>query len=386
MSIPEELPIDIVNEGQNSIIKVMGVGGGGGNAVNYMYEKGIHGVSFLVCNTDKQVLDKSRIPHKLQLGESGLGAGGNPEVSKRLAEESEELIKQAFDDGTKMVFITAGMGGGTGTGAAPVVARIAREMDILTVGIVTIPFKFEGPDKIRIAMTGVKEIADNVDALLVINNERLIDMYGELDLQEGFRKADDVLANAAKSIAEIITIPGYINTDFADVYNTLKDGHIAIMNVGEAEGDSRITKALDNALESPLANNADVRGASRILMQINCKSMKSSELNQIQEFTKRIGNSVNVRWGVTFDESLGEKVRVILVATGYDLEQLPGIIPTDETEIDKAAQQAYTKDINKREPFRPTRTEGKQSPIIDIDELDNEDPDEIPAYLRKKNR
>ena len=385
MSIPEELPIEIVTEEENSIIKVMGVGGGGCNAVNYMYATGIHGVSFLVCNTDKQSLGSSLIPHKLQLG-PGLGAGGRPEVSQKYAEESAEKIKEALNDGTKMVFITAGMGGGTGTGAAPVVARIAREMDILTIGIVTIPFQFEGPNKIRTAMAGVKGMADNVDALLVINNERLTEMYGDLDLQEGFRKADDVLAKAAKSIAEIITVPGYINIDFADVYNTLKDGRVAIMNVGEAEGEQRIAKALENALESPLANNADVRGASRILMQLNCKSMKGSELQQVTEFTQRIGRSVDVSWGVTFDDTLGDKVKVILVATGYDLDQLPGVIPTNENDYEGAAQHAYSKDIKQKEKFRPTQTEGQRAAIIDIDDDPVDDPEDVPTWLRKKNK
>ena len=383
MSLPEELPIDLTVE-DNSIIKVMGVGGGGCNAVNYMYEMGIHGVSFLVCNTDQQVLRTSRVPHKLQLGSEGLGAGGRPEVSRKYAEESSEAIRNALNDGTKMVFITAGMGGGTGTGAAPVVAKIAREMDILTIGIVTIPFLFEGPSKIKTAMMGVKEIAANVDALLVINNQRLTEMYGDLDLQDGFRKADDVLAKAAKSIAEIITIPGYINIDFADVYNTLKNGHIAIMNVGEAEGEDRITQALENALDSPLANNADVRGASRILMQLNCKSMKGSELQQVTEFTKRIGNGVDVSWGVTFDESLGDKVKVILVATGYELDSVNGIIPTSDEQIDAITQSTYNDKIKQTAPFRPKTSKETIVDITDIDAIEGEDLEDTPAWLRNK--
>ena len=374
MSLPEELPIKLTVE-DNSIIKVMGVGGGGCNAVNYMYDMGIHGVSFLVCNTDKQSLGGSRVPQKLQLG-PGLGAGGRPEVSRNYAEESAEAIRAALDDGTKMVFITAGMGGGTGTGAAPVVARIAREMDILTIGIVTIPFQFEGPNKIEIAMRGVKDMAANVDALLVINNQRLTEMYGDLDLQVGFSKADDVLAKAAKSIAEIITIPGYINIDFADVSNTLKNGHVAIMNVGEGEGENRVTQALENALESPLANNADVRGASRILMQLTCKSMKGSELQQVTDFTKRIGNGVDVSWGVTFDDTLEDKVKVTLVATGYELESLSGIIPTSDDDIKAATQNTYDK--------VPKRVRAKDT--IDLNDLnhDDDDLDETPAYLRNK--
>ena len=250
--------VDVINDlglelTQDTIIKVMGVGGGGCNAVNYLYSQGITDVSFLVCNTDKQCLSRSSVPAKLQLG-PGWGAGGKPEVAQQYAEENRERIREALNDGTQMLFITAGMGGGTGTGASSIVAEVAREMDILTVGIVTIPFAFEGPVKIKKAMTGVARLAEHVDAILVINNQKLLHIYPDFSMLNAFKKSDDVVANAARSIAEIITVPGYINTDFADVYNTLKNGNVAIMSVGSANGEDRITQAIHEALHSPLVN------------------------------------------------------------------------------------------------------------------------------------
>ncbi len=246
------------------IIKVIGVGGGGGNAVNHMYREGIHDVTFVLCNTDNQALAESPVPVKLQLGRSitqGLGAGNRPERARDAAEESIEDIRNQLNDGTKMVFITAGMGGGTGTGAAPVIARIAKEMDILTVGIVTIPFIFEGEKKIIQALDGVERIAQHVDALLVINNERLREIYADLTFMNAFGKADDTLSIAAKSIAEIITMRGTVNLDFADVKTILKDGGVAIMSTGFGEGENRVTKAIDDALHSPLLNNNDIFNA-----------------------------------------------------------------------------------------------------------------------------
>ena len=318
------LPIEIK---EDSIIKVMGVGGGGCNAVNYMYSKGITGVTFLVCNTDKQALEKSSVPAKLQLG-PGLGAGGNPDKAHEYAEASRDRIREALDDGTQMLFITAGMGGGTGTGASATIAAVAQEMDILTVGIVTIPFAFEGKKKIRKALTGVARLAEHVDAILIINNEKLKQIYKDLDAFNAFSKSDDVVCNAAKSIAEIITIPGYINTDFADVYNTLKDGNVAIMNVGLADGDQRITKAIDNALQSPLANSNDVHGAKRILLQFYCSSahaVKMDEFDQINRFVEEVGDEVEVQWGISIDDALGEAVRVTIIATGYAVSDIPSL-------------------------------------------------------------
>ncbi|MBO7455123.1 MAG: cell division protein FtsZ [Paludibacteraceae bacterium] len=326
------LPLDLEAE---SIIKVMGVGGGGGNAVNHMYKMGIRDVSFLVCNTDRIALGQSSVPSKLQLG-PGLGAGGKPERARELANENRDRIREALNDGTKMLFITAGMGGGTGTGASPIVAEVAQEMEILTVGIVTIPFAFEGKPKIRKALVGVAELAEHVDALLVINNEKLCKIFPDLDLPNAFDKSDDVVSNAAKSIAEIITVPGYINTDFADVYNTLKKGGVAIMNVGQASGEERITKAIRNALESPLVNTNDVRGASRVLLQFYCShenAIRMNEFSQITAFVEQVGDEVEVQWGASYDDTLGDDVRVTIIATGYSVSDIPGInaIPVEIT-------------------------------------------------------
>lgn len=335
------LPLEIK---EDSLIKVVGVGGGGGNAVDYMYRQGIKDVTFLLCNTDKMALSKMSVPAKLQLG-PGLGAGGKPEVARAYAEESREHIREALNDGTKMLFITAGMGGGTGTGASPVVAEVAQEMGILTVGIVTIPFAFEMGQKIRKAMIGVATLAKHVDALLIINNEKLKDIYPDLTIFNGFDKSNDVVANAARSIAEIITIPGVVNTDFADVYNTLRQGGVAIMNVGRANGEYRISTAINNALNSPLVNTNDVHGAKRLLLQFYCSTehaIQMSEIDQINNFVKEIGKEVEVQWGAAIDEELGEDVRVTIIATGYEVNGLPTL---DEEEggktIDEAIQDNY---------------------------------------------
>ena len=310
-----------------SIIKVIGVGGGGGNAVNHMYNQGIRDVSFVVCNTDNQALRHSPVPLKIQLGE-GLGAGGIPEAARQAAEESIDRVKEVLKNNTKMIFITAGMGGGTGTGASPVVAKAAKELGILTVGIVTIPFAFEGKLKIRQALQGVQALSEHVDALLVINNEKLKEIFPDLELSNAFAKADDVLTNAAKSIAEIITVPGYINTDFADVYTILKNGNIAIMNTGFASGEKRITNAIKSALNSPLLNTNDVRGASKVLLNLYCSTdhqIKMEEVNEINEFMASIGEEIQVIWGATYDDSLGESVKITLIATGYEVSDIPGM-------------------------------------------------------------
>ncbi len=331
------LPLEGLTE--DSIIKVIGVGGGGCNAVNYMHRQGLKDVSFLVCNTDRQVLIKSSVPSKLQLG-PGLGAGGDPETARQYAEESREHIREALNDGTQMLFITAGMGGGTGTGASSVVAEVAQEMGILTVGIVTIPFAFEGKKKIEKAMTGVARLAKHVDALLIINNEKLKQIYPELNLLNAFSKSDDVVANAARSIAEIITVPGYINTDFADVRNTLKKGGVAIMNIGRASGEKRITNAINDALNSPLVNTNDVHGAERILLQFYCSTEHAivmEEIDQINDFVQEVGDDIEVQWGASIDESLGEEVRVTVIATGYKVDGLPS---EDEEEGKKTISEA----------------------------------------------
>ena len=324
--LPLELPLV-----DSSIIKVIGVGGGGGNAVNHMYLQGITDVSFVVCNTDNQALAKSPVPTKIQLGivtTEGLGAGGKPEVARMAAEESIEKIQAILQDNTKMVFITAGMGGGTGTGASPVVAKAAHELGILTVAIVTIPFAFEGSLKIRQALEGVAALSEHVDAILVINNEKLKQIYPDLELSNAFAKADDVLTNAAKAIAEIITVPGYINTDFADVYSIMKDGNVAIMNTGYASGENRITKAIDDALNSPLLNTSDVSGASKILLSLYCSNsdqIRMEEVEQIHEFMSKVGENVQVIWGASFDEELKDKVKITLIATGFEVSDIPGM-------------------------------------------------------------
>lgn len=311
---------------QDAIIKVMGVGGGGCNSVNYLYAQGVKDITFLVCNTDKQALGRSSVPAKLQLG-PGLGAGGNPEKAKEYAEQNRERIHDALNDGTQMLFLTAGMGGGTGTGASSIVASVAKEMGILTVGIVTLPFAFEGPLKIHKAMVGVAQLAEQVDAILVINNEKLCQIYPDFTMLNAFSKSDDVVANAARAIAEIITVPGYINTDFADVYNTLKNGNVAIMSVGVANGEKRITRAINEALHSPLVNS-DVHGAGRVLLQLYCSQEQAivmSEVDQIHQFINEVGTNVEVQWGISVDDTLGDKVRVTIIATGYDVSDIPGL-------------------------------------------------------------
>ena len=313
------------------IIKVIGVGGGGGNAVNHMYKEGIHDVTFVLCNTDNHALMRSDIPVKLSLGREitqGLGAGNKPERAKMAAEESKEDIRKMLSDGTKMVFITAGMGGGTGTGAAPVIARISKDMGILTVGIVTIPFRFEGKRKIDQALDGVEEIAKNVDALLVINNEKLRKIYSDLTVMNGFAKADDTLTVAAKSIAEIITLPGIINLDFADVNTTMKDGGVALMSNGYGQGEGRVLEAIEDALNSPLLSNNDVRNAKKILFNIyfsEDSELRMEEMNYVDKFMSEFNRDIEVIWGTAIDNTLGDKVKITILATGFTIDNIPQI-------------------------------------------------------------
>ena len=314
---------------EETIIKVIGVGGGGSNAVNHMYSRGIRDVSFMLCNTDNQALKYAPVPNRLQLGvktTKGLGAGNDPQKAKLAAMESLEDIRTALQDGTQMVFITAGMGGGTGTGAAPVVAEVAKGMEILTVGIVTIPFEWEGDSKIDQALDGVEEMSKHVDALLVINNENLRRIYPELEIKDAFRKADDTLTVAAKSIAEIITVPGHINLDFADVSRVMKDGGVAIMSNGLGEGEQRVSDAMNDAMNSPLLNNNDVFNAKKVLFNISCSESKGlfmHEMGQINEFMAKFKSRLEVIWGITFDDSLGDKLKVTLLATGFNMNNIP---------------------------------------------------------------
>ena len=323
-------------EKENTIIKVIGVGGGGGNAVNHMYREGIHDVSFVVCNTDIQALNDSPVPMKLQLGKEGLGAGNKPEKARQAAEESINDIKSMLSDGTKMTFITAGMGGGTGTGAAPVIARVSKELDILTVGIVTIPFRFEGKKKINQALDGVDEMAKHVDALLVINNERLRKIYPELTVLDAFGKADDTLSVAAKSIAEIITNHGLINLDFNDVKTVLKDGGVAIMSTGYGEGEGRVKQAIQDALNSPLLNDNDIFNSKKILLSINFSKdsnkdnpaaggLMMEEMNEVNDFMEQFGSDFEIKWGIGLDPDLGNKVKVTILATGFGIRDVDGM-------------------------------------------------------------
>lgn len=333
-------------EKENNIIKVIGVGGGGGNAVNHMYREGIHDVSFVLCNTDNKALHDSPVPVLLQLGEEGLGAGNKPECARKAAEESLDKIKAMLSDGTKMAFITAGMGGGTGTGAAPVIAEVSKGMGILTVGIVTIPFRFEGKRKIDQALDGVEEMAKHVDALLVINNERLREIYPDLTLLDAFGKADDTLSVAAKGIAEIITSHGLINLDFNDVRTVLKDGGVAIMSTGYGDGEGRVRKAIDDALNSPLLNDNDIFNAKKILLSINFSKEKNDnatqaglmmeEMNDVNDFMEKFGSDFEIKWGITLDPDLGKKVKVTILATGFGMKDVDGM---DEERISKYTQQ-----------------------------------------------
>ena len=343
-------------ESENSIIKVVGVGGGGGNAVNHMYREGIHDVTFVLCNTDNQALNDSPVPVHLQLGKEGLGAGNRPEKARAAAEESLEDIKKMFNDGTRMAFITAGMGGGTGTGAAPVIARVSKEMGILTVGIVTIPFRFEGDRKIDQALDGVEEMNKHVDALLVINNERLREIYPELTVLDAFGKADDTLSVAAKSIAEIITVHGLINLDFNDVKTVLKDGGVAIMSTGYGEGEGRVRK---------------------------------------------FGNDFEIKWGLATDPELGKKVKVTILATGFGIDRVDGMsqhrqrLNTQEEATRIAAEQ----ELEAQRQDRRNRYYGgdsaskryKRRPHIYLfrpDDLDNDDVisavEQTPTYKRTR--
>lgn len=328
MSDETIMPFDFSNGGTPSIIKVIGVGGGGGNAVNHMYREGIHDVTFVVCNTDNQALNESPVPIKLQLGREGLGAGNRPERAKAAAEESMKDIESMLNDGCKMAFITAGMGGGTGTGAAPIIAKTAKDMGILTVGIVTIPFLFEGNKKIDQALDGVEEMSKHVDALLVINNERLRDVYSDLSVMNAFAKADDTLSVAAKSIAEIITIRGKINLDFNDVKTVLKDGGVALMSTGYGSGEGRVTQAINDALHSPLLNNNDIFNSKKVLFNISYSTnsdLMMEEMNEVHEFMSRFGDDVETKWGLYIDDSLESKVKFTILATGFGIKDIPGM-------------------------------------------------------------
>lgn len=308
---------------QNDIM-VVGVGGGGGNAVNHMFREGVKNVTFVVCNTDRVAVDNSPINNKVVIGD-GRGAGNKPEKARKFAEEDIDKIEHIFDNQAKMVFVTAGMGGGTGTGAGPVVARVAKEKGLLTIGIVTIPFVFEGRTKIMKALDGADEMSKYVDALLIINNERLTEIYPDLDFFNAFSKADDTLSTAARSISEIITVHGYINLDFNDVDTTLRDGGTAIISTGYGEGEHRVTKALDDALNSPLLKNRDIYGSKKLLINLYMSredegsAMSMREVAELREFVSSIDSDVDVIWGAAVDNSLGNQVKITILASGFDV-------------------------------------------------------------------
>ena len=387
-----------------SIIKVIGVGGGGGNAVNHMYKEGIHDVSFVLCNTDNQALSDSPIPTRLQLGTEGLGAGNRPERARQAAMESLDGIKEMLNDGTRMVFITAGMGGGTGTGAAPVIAQCAKEMGILTVGIVTIPFRFEGLKKIDQALDGVEEISKHVDALLVINNERLREIYPELTVLNAFAKADDTLSVAAKSIAEIITVHGIVNLDFQDVTTVLKDGGVAIMSTGYGEGENRVSQAINDALHSPLLNNNDIFNSKKILFNISFSTkseLMMEEMNEVHDFMSKFGKDVETKWGLYIDESLENKVKFTVLATGFGIKDVPGMTTCSTNAPSKNKRSWKNKkkknsarmndrgDYYGRDTFKNSNKKKRHNIyIFSLEDLDNDDTismvETTPTYQRTK--
>ena len=403
MSDETIMPFDFPKDAPH-IIKVIGVGGGGGNAVNHMYKEGIHDVTFVVCNTDNQALDESPVPFKLQLGKEGLGAGNRPERAKAAAQESIEQVKDMLNDGCRMAFITAGMGGGTGTGAAPIVAKTAKDMGILTVGIVTIPFLFEGNKKIDQALDGVEEMSNHVDALLVINNERLRDVYSDISVMNAFGRADDTLSVAAKSIAEIITLRGTINLDFNDVRTVLKDGGVAIMSTGFGEGEGRVTQAITDALHSPLLNNNDIFNSKKVLFVITYSpnsELMMNEMDEIHEFMSKFDKNVETKWGLYIDESLENRVKFTILATGFGIKDVPGmdavIVKRSREEqklFDEQEEKEQKLDDRRRDYYGTSiQTNGfrKRRPNIYVfsqEDLDNDDiismVETTPTYKRTK--
>lgn len=390
-------------------IMVLGVGGGGNNAVNHMYsEAKIHGVDFVVVNTDAMALETSPVPKKLLLGPNttkGLGAGNKPEKAREAAEESATHISELFSPEIDMVFITAGMGGGTGTGAAPVVARIARERGLLTIGIVTIPFGFEGKRKITKAIAGADEMSRYVDSLLVINNERLSEIYPDLEFESAFAKADDILSVAAQSISEMVTNPGKINIDMNDVDTTLRDSKTALISVGYGEGENRVAAAIEDALHSPLLKNTDVFSSKRLLFNLSCSRnsntpLRTQETQQIDDFVSKIYEDVDVIWGVTYDDTLGDKVKFTILAAGFDVtireaKKDNGPIRIQGAEADNDGNvvnldlmREYYGDEKVDEMQR--RRDFQNYIILDPDQLDNDEAIEAfeksPAFNRKRKQ
>lgn len=411
MSIEElenSASFDIKSE-KSPEIMVIGVGGGGNNAINNMYKQSIKSVDFVVCNTDRQALDNSPVPKKLLIGPTttrGLGAGNKPQLARAAAEESVDDIDALFAPGINMVFVTAGMGGGTGTGAAPVVARVAKERGLLTIGIVTIPFVFEGKKKILKALDGAEEMSKYVDALLVINNERLNDIYGDLDFLNAFGKADDTLTIAARSISEIITEEGYINLDFNDVDNTLRDGGAAIISSGYGEGENRVSKAFQSAINSPLLKNRDILKAKKLLFNIyfakNAEHpFTMNETKEIASFVTSINPGVDVIWGATVDDSLGDKVKITILAAGFDVTLRednddnvdvitfkPDVKPVEEEEdpeADERLRKTYgSEKIDNIQREKDTKRYVALTPELMDDDSIVESLEKVPTYNRDK--
>lgn len=365
--IEYNLPVDKTKH----IIKVIGVGGGGGNAVQEMYKTGVKDVNFLVCNTDSQALAESPVPVKVQLGEDGLGVGGDPEKGREAAEQSMEQIELMFDKDTQMVIVTAGMGGGTGTGASPLIAKAAREHGLLTIGVVTLPFLFERKFRREKALKGIAELKENVDALLVVNNQRLLEIYNDnsTTIEQAFGKANEVLTTATKTIAEIITNKGIVNRDFCDVETVMKNGGAAIVSVGYAEGENRILTAMSNALSSPLINTVDIEKTKRLLYVIY-DSEKSpvtvSETGEINQFMDTMPEDMDVLWGQYRDESLDGKVKVAIIATGFDQPSIPN---------DKERDEDHEQRIRVMEEFYYPNLRKKVEPVV------KQEPEEIPEEV-----
>ena len=388
MEVEDEL-IQIANVTTPRIIKVIGVGGGGGNAVGQMYRDNIPEVRYLVANTDKKALDDNIVPDHLQLG-PGLGAGGDPERGAALANECIDQINAALDDETKMVFMTAGMGGGTGTGASPVIAHTAREKGILTVGIVTIPFLFEREKQIDKALDGLEKLSKEVDAMLVINNQRLCDIYGDLSIIKAFKCADETLSTAVSSITEIISMHGRVNLDFQDVNTTLRNGGVAVMSTGYAEGENRVTRAINDALNSPLLNNNDVFDASHILIAITTSSddgaaLRTGEVDEINAFMEHFNSDIETKWGLAFDPLLGQTVKITIIASGFGLygtkkRERNNKLEVDAEDADKSGRRGVYYGTSTRVRRRA------RCYIFNDDDLNNEallkQVEEVPTFKR----
>ena len=386
----------LITKRKSPLIKVVGVGGGGGNTVNFMYENSDAEVSYVVMNTDSQALESSPIPNKLLLGPNiteGLGAGANPSTAEEAAMASKDDIKKILDDGAKMVFITAGMGGGTGTGAAPIVAETAKDqLGMLTIGIVTIPFALEGNAKIRKALRGISKLSKNVDALLIINNERIADLYPEYTIQAGFAKADSVLSEAATSIANLILKKGYINLDFADVKTTLKNGGVATINTGKGSGENRVALAIDDAMKVPLLNNSkDITKAKRLLLNFYCSKEKAISMREHRAITDFVNtmdrDNVEVIYGFTYDDSLDEEVQLTLLAT-LDISPVPADIEVNIDDSNSAEKNTKEENEKYNEWMKKLYNSDLETgnSIVSLEELENPkilSEFKKPSYLRK---